>query len=69
MADPARCACQQVYAPDVIQGSGTYQFQLSNTYLVSSGLQLHGGFLVDGDTLRLDGVSFRGTQFQLIARR
>ena len=67
-ADPARCACEQVFAPDVIKGSDTYKFELP-TYIVSGGLQLHGGFLVQGDTLRLDGFTYRETEFQLIATR
>jgi hypothetical protein len=66
--DPARCACEQIFAPLVRQGSGTYRFQLPG-YLVSGDLQLQGGYLVQGDTLRLDGVSLQGTQFDLIARR
>lgn len=66
--DATRCACQETYSPYVIQGSGTYTLLRSN-YLSSSALSLQGGFLVAGNTLRLDGLGFETTEFDLIGQR
>jgi hypothetical protein len=51
-----------------MQGSGSYSFELP-TYLKSPALHLQGGFLVQGNTLRLDGPSVGTTEFDLIAQR
>jgi hypothetical protein len=67
--DPTRCACEQDYSPAVFGGSGTYRFELPN-YIASSGSwSLQGGYAVQGNTLRLDGLGFAETEFDLIAQR
>jgi hypothetical protein len=66
--DPSLCDCDEVFAPDVVQGSGGYSFELPN-YIESTALGQHGGFVVQGDTLRLDGMEERGTEFDLIGQR
>jgi len=67
-SDPSQCACEQSYGPRALQGSGDYRFVMPN-YLSTTGLNLQGGFLVEGNTLRLDGVAVSGTLCQLLARR
>jgi hypothetical protein len=64
--DPTRCACVETYSPRRYTGSGTYRFELP-TYIVAWGWQ--GGYLVQGSTLTLDGLSVAGTLFDLIAQR
>jgi hypothetical protein len=67
--DATRCACEQDYVPAVFRGSGTYHFELPN-YIASSGSWfLQGGYAVQGNTLRLDGLGFAETEFDLIAQR
>lgn len=66
--DSTRCDCVQVYSPDVMKGSGSYKFELP-TYIMSPDLGLQGAFVVQGNTLRLDGPAERGTEFDLIATR
>jgi hypothetical protein len=67
-ADATRCSCQETFSPYLMQGSGSYTLELPN-YLHSPSLQLQGGFLVQGNTLRLDGAGFETTEFDLIAQR
>jgi len=66
--DATRCTCEETYAPYVLQGAGSYTLVRSN-YLSSSALSLQGGFLVAGNTLRLDGLGFETTEFDLIGQR
>jgi hypothetical protein len=65
-ADQTRCACVETYSPLHLGGSGTYSFVLP-TYIRAWGWQ--GGFLVQGNTLTLDGLSIAGTLFDLILQR
>ena len=51
-----------------MQGSGSYTLELPN-HLYSPSLQLPVGFLVQGNTLRLDGAGFETTKFDLIEQR
>jgi hypothetical protein len=67
-AGSTSCSCEQNYPAHPFQGSGSYQLQLPN-YLVSPSLHLQGGFLVQGNTLRVGGVAVEGTQLDLIAQR
>jgi hypothetical protein len=62
--DSTQCDRDPVFSPDVVRGSGSYTLDLP-TYLTSQPLGLHGGFLVQGNTLRLDGLTERGTEFVL----
>ncbi|HLK38222.1 MAG TPA: hypothetical protein VKU41_15775 [Polyangiaceae bacterium] len=66
-SDPSACDCVQVFAPRSFRGSGTYKFELPD-YLQGPSV-IQGGFLVQGNTLRLDGLTVQGTQFDLIAQR
>lgn len=66
--DATRCTCVETYSPYVLQGAGSYTLVRSN-YLSSSALSLQGGFLVAGDTLRLDGLGFETTEFDLLGQR
>jgi len=66
--DPTLCACEESYTPYLMQGSGSYKLELP-TYLYSPDLHLQGGFLVNGNSLRLDGPAFMGTEFELMGRR
>jgi len=69
IADPTRCACEETYSPRRFGGSGTYRFLLPS-YLQTSGTwDLQGGFLVQGNTLTLDGLSVAQTEIDLIAQR
>lgn len=68
-ADPTRCACEEEYSSHHFGGSGTYRFVLPS-YLETSGTwDPQGGFLVQGNTLRFDALSFFGTEFDLIGQR
>lgn len=66
--DASMCTCEEDFAPYRMQGSGTYMFERPD-YLYSHALSLQGGFLVQGDTLRLDGPGYATTAFDLIAQR
>ena len=68
-ADPSRCACEQDYSPFVLRGSGTYRFVLPSYIETSGSWYLQGGYLVQGNTLRLDGLGAAETEFDLIAQR
>jgi hypothetical protein len=68
-ADPTSCACEEDYSPHRFQGSGTYRFELPSYLRTSGSWDLQGGFLVQGNTLRLDGMSFFATEFDVIGQR
>jgi hypothetical protein len=68
-ADPTRCACEQDFAPHVFQSAGSYRFELPTYLQGQGGLELQGGYGVQGNTLVLDGFGFDGTELDLVAQR
>jgi hypothetical protein len=68
-ADPTRCDCEQDYVPHVFQSAGSYRFELPTYLQGQGGLQLQGGYGVQGNTLVLDGFGCAGTELDLLAQR
>lgn len=64
--DASRCACEEDL-PHVVSASGNYALQPPH-YVTGAVLGMV-NYSVQGNTLRLDGLTFAGVQLDLIARR